>query len=97
MLKKVLITIGMVIIAILVILLMFGVQPQIWISKVLLCILLLLFGMVIFLTYKDNLKNKKKLVANIILIQVEVIIVFMIFLTLVNINANVYILERNLL
>lgn len=95
MLKKVLITIGMVIIAILVILLMFGVQPQIWISKIALCILFFILGMVIFLKYKDNLKDKKKLVANIILVQVEVIIVFMIFLTLVNINANVYVLERN--
>lgn len=95
MLKKILITIGMVIIAILVILLMFGVQPQVWISKIALCILFLIFGIVIFLKYKNNLKDKNKLVANIILVQVEVIIVFMIFLTLININANVYVLERN--
>ena len=95
MLKKVLITIGVIIIALLVIILMFGVQPQIWISKIMISILLFIFGLVIFLKYKDNLKDKKKLVANIILVQVEVVIVFMIFLTLMNINANVHVLERN--
>ena len=79
MLKKVLITIGVIIIALLVIILMFGVQPQIWISKIMISILLFIFGLVIFLKYKDNLKDKKKLVANIILVQVEVVIVFMIF------------------
>ena len=95
MLKKILITIGIIIIALLVIILMFGVQPQIWISKIMISILLFILGMVIFLKYKDNLKDKKKLVANIILVQVEVVIVFMIFLTLININANVHVLERN--
>ena len=95
MLKKILVTIGIIIIALLVIVLMFGVQPQIWISKVMISILLFIFGMVIFLKYKDNFKDKKKLVANIILVQVEVVIVFMIFLTLININANVHVLERN--
>lgn len=95
MLKRILVTIGIIIIALLVIVLMFGVQPQIWISKVMISILLFIFGMVIFLKYKDNFKDKKKLVANIILVQVEVVIVFMIFLTLININANVHVLERN--
>ena len=95
MLKKVLVTIGIIIIALLVIVLMFGVQPQIWISKVMISILLFILGMVIFLKYKDNFKDKKKLVANIILAQVEIVIVFMIFLTLININANVHVLERN--
>ena len=98
MFKKISLIISILFVIIYDALLAIGMQPQIWIMKIAICIILGIIGINIFLGLKNpicKLSKANKIIAEFLLAQVEVAICIVIMLLVRNIDVNAYLLEKD--